>query len=232
VIDLGELMIVMRVKVDASGKPQTLFDFGSSLDNRMTLTVDKGGKLALQWTVGGKSESLSARKPLVEGRWATIRVEIDGRRVALVVDESAAEKKSDFRAAYVYAPQFARRNLIFRRRDEKTPNYATGQLDYLRVYSEVAEDFAALPAPPTVSPNKAMPEVFEKLDEEFGGRPGHKRMVDDLKQLRIALKLQDPSQWLFTTDDWNTEHKLEEDFENKNERVRRWMKRVKPYRYQ
>jgi hypothetical protein len=56
--------------------------------------------------------------------------------------------------------------------------------------------------------------------------------VNDLKQLRIALKLQHPSQWLFTTDDWNTEHKLEEDFENKNERVHRWMKRIKPYRYE
>ncbi len=55
--------------------------------------------------------------------------------------------------------------------------------------------------------------------------------VDDLKQLRIALKLQQPSQWLFTTDDWKTEHKLEEDFENKNEHVHRWMKRIKPYRY-
>jgi len=56
--------------------------------------------------------------------------------------------------------------------------------------------------------------------------------VDDLKQLRIALKLQQPSQWLFTTDDWNTEHTLEEDFENQNERVHRWMKRIKPYRYE
>ena len=56
--------------------------------------------------------------------------------------------------------------------------------------------------------------------------------VDDLKQLGIALKLQRPSQWLFTTDDWNTEHDLEEDFENKNERVHRWMKRIKPYRYE
>jgi hypothetical protein len=56
--------------------------------------------------------------------------------------------------------------------------------------------------------------------------------VDDLKQLRIALKLQHPSQWLFTTDDWKTEHKLEEDFENKNKCIHRWMKRIKPYRYE
>jgi hypothetical protein len=55
--------------------------------------------------------------------------------------------------------------------------------------------------------------------------------VDDLQQQGSALKLQQPSQWLFTTDDWNTEHKLEEDLENKNEHVQRWMKRVKPYRY-
>ena len=70
--------------------------------------------------------------------------------------------------------------MIFRSRDEQTPNYATGQLDYLRVYSEVAEDFAALPAPPTVSPNKAMPEVFEKLDKQFGDRPGRKQMLEEL----------------------------------------------------
>jgi len=56
--------------------------------------------------------------------------------------------------------------------------------------------------------------------------------VDDLKQLRIALKLQHPSQWLFTTDDWKTEHKLEEDFEDKNKYIHRWMKRIKPYRYE
>ena len=56
--------------------------------------------------------------------------------------------------------------------------------------------------------------------------------VDDLKQLRIALKLQHTSQWLFTTDDWKTEHKLEEGFENKNKRIHRWMKRIKPYRYE
>jgi hypothetical protein len=56
--------------------------------------------------------------------------------------------------------------------------------------------------------------------------------VDDLKQLRIALKLQQSSQWLFTTDDWNTKHKLEEDIEKKNKHVRRWMKRIKPYRYE
>ena len=35
-----------------------------------------------------------------------------------------------------------------------------------------------------------------------------------------------------TTDDWKTEHKLEEDIENKNKYVRRWMKRIKPYRYE
>jgi len=56
--------------------------------------------------------------------------------------------------------------------------------------------------------------------------------VDDLKQLRIALKLQQPSQWLFTTDDWKTEHKLEADFENQNKYIHRWMKRIKPYRYE
>jgi hypothetical protein len=55
--------------------------------------------------------------------------------------------------------------------------------------------------------------------------------VDDLQQLGSALKRQHPSQWLFTTDDWNTKHKLEEDLENKNKHVQRWMKRIKPYRY-
>ena len=56
--------------------------------------------------------------------------------------------------------------------------------------------------------------------------------VDHLKQLRIALKMQQPSQWLFTTDDWKTEHKLEADFENQTKHVHRWLKRIKPYRYE
>ncbi len=53
--------------------------------------------------------------------------------------------------------------------------------------------------------------------------------VDDLAQLKSAITLQ--TQWQTSTDDWDTEHKLEKNYETRNPNVKRWLKRVKPYRY-
>ena len=180
IIDLGELMLVMRVKLDGFQKPQTLLDFGSTLDNRMMLTVDTGGKPVLQWTVKGKRETLPAREPLRAGQWATFRVEIDGERVALYVNGQATEKKSDFRSADVFVPPFARRNFVFRSRETNTPDYAAGQLDYLRVYSEVPEDFAALPEPPLTTPTRATAEIAKEMDARYGDLEGRQRLLSDL----------------------------------------------------
>ena len=180
IIDLGELMLVMRVKLDGFRKAQTLFDFGSTLDNRMLLTVDTAGKPVLQWTVKGEREILPARKPLQAGQWATLRVEIDGERVALYVNGLETEKRSDFRSASLFAPPFARRNFLFRSRDTKNPDYTAGQLDYLRVYSEVPEDFATLPEAPLMTPTRVTAEIAKEMDARYGDLEGRQGLLRDL----------------------------------------------------
>ena len=195
IIDLGELMLVMRVKLDGFGKPQTLLDFGSTLDNRMMLTVDTSGKPVLQWTVKGKREALPVREPLQAGQWATFRVEIDGERVALYVNGQATEKKSDFRSADVFVPPFARRNFVFRSRETNTPDYVAGQLDYLRVYSEVPEDFAALPEPPLMTPTRATAEIAKEMDVRYGDLAGRQSLLS---------KLYGKSDLLDTAKTWNS----------------------------
>ena len=52
---------------------------------------------------------------------------------------------------------------------------------------------------------------------------------DKLDQVRAVVELQ--PQWLLTTDDWDTFNREEKQYENKNPNVQRWLKRVKPYRY-
>ena len=67
------------------------------------------------------------------------------------------------------------------------------------------------------------------LDDAFGDTMAGQGAVDDLAQLKSALKLQ--TQWQTSTDDWDTEHKLEKNYETRNPIIQRWLKRVKPYRY-
>ena len=53
--------------------------------------------------------------------------------------------------------------------------------------------------------------------------------TDQLDQALPALELQ--PQWLLTTDDWLTMSREEKNFEQKPPLVKRWLRRVKPYRY-
>jgi hypothetical protein len=52
---------------------------------------------------------------------------------------------------------------------------------------------------------------------------------DDMKQLQEAVEGQQT--WYTSPADWDTYHDEEKDFENRNHRIKRWMKRIKPYRY-
>ena len=193
IIDLGELMLVLRVKLDAFRKPQTLLDFGSTLDNRITLTVDKAGKPLLQWTVKGKTTTLPAGKALQAGQWATLRIEIDGERVALHVDAAAAEKKSAFRPASVFAPQYARRNFLFRSRDPNNPSYAVGQLDHLRAYSEVPDDVAALPEPPLMTPTRVTAAIVKEMHARYGDLEARRQLLSRL--YNQGQMMQDAKAW-------------------------------------
>ena len=52
---------------------------------------------------------------------------------------------------------------------------------------------------------------------------------EDVKQLATAFELQ--KKWLTSCKDWETRHAYEINFESKNWRLKRWLRRIKPYRY-
>ncbi|MHC4248460.1 MAG: LamG domain-containing protein, partial [Planctomycetota bacterium] len=179
--DFGETMIVLRVKPAGVGRKQTVFDFGADVANRFMLELDAGGGLALSWTVGGRTETLRAEQAARAGEWTELRVEIDGRSAALHIDsKEAARSKTGFRPAHAFPPQLGRRNLVFRNRDDRQPNYMNGQLDFLRIYSQVPENFEELPPVPPISPTKAMPEILSRMEKGFGDRPHAVRAYQEL----------------------------------------------------
>ncbi|MBT7068972.1 MAG: hypothetical protein HN919_21930 [Verrucomicrobia bacterium] len=191
VADLGAIRVVLRLRPASAKGAQTLFDFGSDSAHRFALVL-RDGKPSLEWTVAGKSDKAAAPAPLKAGRWAELRVEIDGRSAAVFVDDKkVASKATAFRPADAYVPGLGRRNYVFRARDDAQPSYAAGALDYMRIYFEVAEDFAALPPAPLISPVKAMPEVLKMEQELFGDWKSRAEVYKDLmSQSTMSSKLQ------------------------------------------
>lgn len=168
VADLGAVTVVLRVRPAAVSGRRVLFDFGSGPADCFALALHDG-KPVLEWRVGGKTDKAEARVKLNGGTWAELRVEIDGAKAAVFVDNrQVASKNTSFRPADAYRPGRGRRNYVFRSRDDAEPAYAAGALDYLRIYFRVAGDYAALPAPPLISPVKAMPEILKMEEELFG----------------------------------------------------------------
>ena len=52
---------------------------------------------------------------------------------------------------------------------------------------------------------------------------------DSLGQMKAAAKIQQI--WFTSTDDWETRQRYEEEYEQLNPIMKRWLQRVKPYRY-
>jgi hypothetical protein len=71
--------------------------------------------------------------------------------------------------------------------------------------------------------------IHDVVSRAAADRLAGEKASDDMGQLKAAAETQ--GKWQLSIDDWNTYHKQEEDFENKNHRIKRWMKRIKPYRY-
>ncbi len=191
VADLGAITVVLRVRPSSTKGMQALFDFGSDHEHRFALVL-QDGKPVLEWVVAGKSDKAAARAPLKAGTWAELRVEIDGRSAAVLVDnKKVASKSTSFRPADAYVPGLGRRNYVFRARDDEHPAHAAGALDYMRIYFKVAEDFASVPPPPLISPVKAMPEVLKMEQELFGDWKSRAEVYKDLmSKSTMSSKLQ------------------------------------------
>jgi len=155
VADLGEITMDMTVKWQGKGR-QTLLDCGSGLDNRFTLTTGgKSGGVVFEAHVDGNSVvSLISSKALMPDVWTRVCLEIDGRKIALWLnDKPAGEKASDFRPAHVFKPGAAQRNFIAAGRNGK--GKFEGIYDEVVVYQKVhGQAFAELPDPVRDAPRR------------------------------------------------------------------------------
>jgi len=167
VADLGAITVDVSFKWDGGGE-QTLFDFGSSTGNRFLLTIAPSGEPALVVVRGGRSEKIAGAKPVPAGKWAACRVEMDGRRIRLWLNnEKVGEKSSTFRASDVFLAGAEKRNFIAATRDQK--EFFKGAIDYLRIYFTVYDDFSKAPDPPMVSSRRIDPDFMERFDKRFAG---------------------------------------------------------------
>ncbi len=148
IADLSQITVDMVVKWQGNGK-QTLLDFGSGEDNHFMLTTDgKDGKLAFVAIVDGKNVAgLTSSIALARDAWTRVRLEIDGRQIALWIDDKpVGEAASTFQPAHVFKAGVLQRNFIAAGFDGR--DLFKGIFDNVVVYHKVhGEEFTNLPAP-------------------------------------------------------------------------------------
>lgn len=171
--DLEAITIDTRIGVGGDG---TLFDFGTSSSNYFSLRL-AGGQCVLTTVRDGKSKTLSGKADLTGGAWHTVRVELDGKTTAIVVDGNMiAKTQSDFRAMDVYPGGADKRNFIAAGRDGANPLACS--MDYFRVYQTVYDEFASVPAPPMNSSRRVDPEFLATYGETYGDFDDRKRAAE------------------------------------------------------
>ncbi|MDP6525356.1 MAG: DUF6055 domain-containing protein [Kiritimatiellia bacterium] len=166
--DLGQLTVEIGLNWEG-GANQAVFDFGTSSDSRFVLTPSgPSGRAELEVTLAGTTERIVADAALPKDTWVRCRVEIDGKRIALWIDDrKAAEKASGFRPADVYPQGIEKRNFIAATRRGK--RHFKGSLDYLRVYYAVYEDFTTAPAARRHAPRRITREFVDACIKEYDG---------------------------------------------------------------
>ncbi len=145
--DLDEITVDMAVK-PARPKRQTLWDFGSDAENRMTLKINARGTPVFTATVAGKETvTLPVKVRMARDAWTRLRVEIDGKRIALWVnDKLSASTASTFRPADAFPSGLQKRNFVAASRDGN--EHFAGAIDYVVIYHHVhGAKFTELPPP-------------------------------------------------------------------------------------
>ena len=169
VADFGAITVDVALKFGGAGE-RTIFDFGSSADNCFKLSVGPSGAAALITIVDGKKTSLAA-PTIAAGKWTTVRVEIDGKTMAVFYDnKKVASRGSTFRPADVFPGGCVKRNFIAAARDGR--NCFEGMMDYVRIYSVIHKDFEKDGIVPEISSRRVDKsflgrfEEFEKLNAQ------------------------------------------------------------------
>jgi len=175
--DLKAMTVQVSVKPEGAGS-QTILDFGSSADSRLVLTT----ALTLRAQVGGKTiVSLDGAKPLAKGKWATVRVEIDGTKTALWLNgKKIAEKASTFRPRDLFADGGDNRNFIATSRDGS--GRFKGVIDSVVIHHTVHEDFSKVPAPTRDAPRRPTLEVVKALAAARGDSSELNRKMSEMSR--------------------------------------------------
>lgn len=170
--DLDRITVDMAVK-PAHPKRQTLWDFGSDAENCMTLITDAGGTPVFTASVAGKAVvALPMTAPLAKDAWTRLRVEIDGKQIALWAnDKLSARTASTFRPADAFPSGLQKRNFVAASRDGK--EHFAGAIDYVVIYYRVhGAAFTELP-PPVIDAGSRPTQRF--ADEMLADRAARKR---------------------------------------------------------
>jgi len=143
--DLASATVDMSIRLDGNGTG-AIFDFGSSQDDHLVLSIDSSGKLQLVGTVKGQ-RVLELRSSAVKGnQWMQVRIEMDGEETSLYIDNKlSASKMSPIRPCDFYLPDAVDVNLLAVNRGRTQPLAVS--FDYVVIYHTVHEDFAKLNPP-------------------------------------------------------------------------------------
>jgi hypothetical protein len=148
--DLASATVDMSIRLDGNGTG-TIFDFGSSQDDHLVLSIDSSGKLQLVGTVKGQ-RVLELRSSAVKGsQWMQVRIEMDGKKIAMYIDNKlSASTMSPVRPCDFYLPDAVDSNLLAANRDGYKPLAVS--FDYVVIYHTVHEDFSKLNPPQMDTP--------------------------------------------------------------------------------
>jgi len=206
--DMGQITVDMAVR-PAGHARQTLWDFGSDADNCMTLKTNADGTPVFTGTVAGKVVvTLPMTAPLAKGVWTRLRVEIDGRQIALWAnDRLSAKKASAFRPADVFPSGLQKRNFVAASRDGK--EHFAGAIDYVVIYHRVhGKAFTELPPPiidasrrPTqrfaaeLGKDRAARKRYEIENNRAAGEAGvyYSKLAEDIVIRLHELRNRDPN---------------------------------------
>jgi hypothetical protein len=160
--DLEIITVDMRLKVD-SDKHQTLWMFGNDEQNRLSLSV-AGGQLVIAGNAGDVQAECRGGK-VIRGAWTVVRAELDGKTMRLFQDgKPIAETKTDFRASDAFAPGKVRLATMAAGFGGRSP--MIGAVDYLRVLTEVYEDFSKVEVP-LINPRRICPKVYARFKKKY-----------------------------------------------------------------
>jgi hypothetical protein len=160
--DLEIITLDMRLKID-SKKKQTLWMFGNDEQSRLSLSL-AGGQLVLAGNAGDVRAECRGGKVTL-GVWTVVRAELNGKTIRLFQDgKKIAESKAGFRASDAFAPGKVRLATMGAGFGGQSP--MTGAVDYLRVLSEVYEDFSTVEVP-LVNPRRICPKVYARFTKKY-----------------------------------------------------------------